>query len=998
MVAQQSYSSSIPAQSELQARKQWVCWCYETDKNGRLTKVPYQARTGYRASSTNPKHWASYEEAIKAQATRRTKDGKAFDGIGFVFNDDYVGTDLDHCINADGVIDEWAQEIINRYNCYCEYSPSKHGIHIFVRGLLPEVTNDKGEISRPGKKVILKGKRDAKAAIEMYCQGRFFTWTESHVLGTPLTIDDRQIEIDAIYQQLQQESEKAPRRLERLQPQVVGPDHLSDEELIQKAMNAKNGMRFIDLWNGDTSAYSNDESSADLSLCNLLAFWTGKDAGRMDRLFRRSGLYREDKWDRNARSGETYSEGTIARAIVSCRETYTGERAQKAEVPISITAIGENGLPDIFVGRLLPEMTDDALAALVRAQQKNPTIFVQSGRLKRISRDESKRPLLQTIGEAELTGALARSANYYRLKKEKDGYAQVPITPPRDVVKDILSFKSEEWPFPPLAGVIQAPMMRPNGTILDTPGYDHETCLYYMPQDANQFSAIADQPTPDEVTKAVAFVQGFIQDFPFEQESDRANALGALLTIVTRQMFRLVPLGVITANKQGTGKGLLNDLLSIVATGEVTDAIAEIENNEEWNKTLTALLMEGANFITVDNVEGVLRSPVLAKVLTSEFHKGRILGLSETVRVPQKAIWIVNGNNVQLGGDLPRRAYMIRMTTQTSTPWERSEQEFKYPDLIAAAKTYRGEIVAALLTIARAWINANKPEAKDIKNMATFTAWAKTIGGMLQHAGIPDFLKNKAYGSGEVDVDGTAWARFLETWQKELGHGDFKTAQIAEALGKSPSFAETLPEPLSTLFLKEDKSFKNKLGRQLAKKNNTPFGPNNLRIVQGEDSHSKVATFKVAGYAGYAGTILSLCEDEIFEGSTKNETQFEVESESGNEANFTPHTPHTPQDSPLVEEENDTLTCATHFDMMLCEEHQADNTEGNFDNQGNWWCVNCQAQHAFMQLGDERGYPEVKNGKRVVVKAGQDQWLTHASKMGHHQVAQALELLGSKGE
>jgi hypothetical protein len=96
---------------------------------------------------------------------------------------------------------------------------------------------------------------------------------------------------------------------------------ISDNELIQRAMAAQNGSAFVELWYGGTSGYGDDWSSSDLALCNKLAFWTGRDASRMDTLFRQSALMR-GKWDRAARTGETYGEGTIREAIASCSEVY----------------------------------------------------------------------------------------------------------------------------------------------------------------------------------------------------------------------------------------------------------------------------------------------------------------------------------------------------------------------------------------------------------------------------------------------------------------------------------------------------------------------------------------------------------------------------------------------------------------------------------------------------------------------------------------------------
>jgi hypothetical protein len=72
---------------------------------------------------------------------------------------------------------------------------------------------------------------------------------------------------------------------------------------------------FCRLWNADTAGYAS-QSEADMALCCHLAFWTGKDASRMDSLFRQSGLYR-DKWER-----QDYRERTIAKAIERTTETY----------------------------------------------------------------------------------------------------------------------------------------------------------------------------------------------------------------------------------------------------------------------------------------------------------------------------------------------------------------------------------------------------------------------------------------------------------------------------------------------------------------------------------------------------------------------------------------------------------------------------------------------------------------------------------------------------
>src|SRR5690606_30146922 len=91
---------------------------------------------------------------------------------------------------------------------------------------------------------------------------------------------------------------------------------LEDQELIKRALRAKNGQHFRRLWQGDWGGLYGSHSEADLALCNMLAFWTGRDLDRMDRLFRLSGLYRA-KWER-----EDYRDRTIRKAVEGTSQVY----------------------------------------------------------------------------------------------------------------------------------------------------------------------------------------------------------------------------------------------------------------------------------------------------------------------------------------------------------------------------------------------------------------------------------------------------------------------------------------------------------------------------------------------------------------------------------------------------------------------------------------------------------------------------------------------------
>jgi hypothetical protein len=272
--------------------RQWLCWRIE-ERAGKPTKVPYGPLTDEQASSTDPKTWASYSETITAHREH------GYDGIGFVFTpeDDLCGIDLDHCLDPHtGEIESWAQEIIDELDSYTEISPSGTGVHILVRGTLP-----------PG--------RNRKGRFEAYDRGRYFTVTGRHLAGTPQSIEFRQDQLEHVVKRVFGSSFEVSENGHSANGSAPKPNDLTDEQLVQKALSASNGERFAHLWSGDTSAYGS-HSEADLALCGMLAFWTGGDPLRMDRLFRASGLYRE-KWER-----ASYREGTISEALKGKTEFY----------------------------------------------------------------------------------------------------------------------------------------------------------------------------------------------------------------------------------------------------------------------------------------------------------------------------------------------------------------------------------------------------------------------------------------------------------------------------------------------------------------------------------------------------------------------------------------------------------------------------------------------------------------------------------------------------
>lgn len=278
----------------------FVVWQYELVED-EVKKPPYDPKTGKRASVQKPETWGSFQDAQAAFETGQ------FAGIGIVLTSDLelVGIDIDHCI-IDGQPTVEAKRIITALNSYTEASPSGTGIRIMLEGKLP------GALRRRG-------------SIELYEDMRYLTLTGHALSGTPTDLQPRHRELYGLYQRIFHPDAKEQGRENTgggvaQRPPSVYQISRSDEEVLHKALAAKNGDNFRRYYHGDTSLWEgrggrhHSQSEADFTLVLMLLYWTNRDPTQVDRLFRQSGLMRE-KWERSVKGGETYGERIIKDAI-----------------------------------------------------------------------------------------------------------------------------------------------------------------------------------------------------------------------------------------------------------------------------------------------------------------------------------------------------------------------------------------------------------------------------------------------------------------------------------------------------------------------------------------------------------------------------------------------------------------------------------------------------------------------------------------------------------
>lgn len=264
----------------MRALPNWVLW--------KKDKVPYSALYDGRASVSNPSTWATFDTAFS-----KFKSDDTFSGLGFVFTPDthLIFVDIDHCVDENGMLNQTAQDIVKTIgNTYIELSQSGTGLHIFALGEIPKPFKHNG--------------------VEMYFTARYVAMTGKAIKRCEPS--DKHDELMKVYQKY-----KTPEPIPRMRITAGDSLNLSDDEIIRRASESRNGELFRKLMSGDISDFES-HSNADFKLCKILAFWSDRDGETIERIFTSSGLCR-DKWTKRPK----YREQTINRACESVEESIS---------------------------------------------------------------------------------------------------------------------------------------------------------------------------------------------------------------------------------------------------------------------------------------------------------------------------------------------------------------------------------------------------------------------------------------------------------------------------------------------------------------------------------------------------------------------------------------------------------------------------------------------------------------------------------------------------
>lgn len=287
------------------------------------------------------------------------------------------------------------------------------------------------------------------------------------------------------------------------------------------------------------------------------------------------------------------------------------------------------------------------------------------------------------------------------------------------------------WAFPQLAGVVEHPIVLPDGRVLSTNGYDEATGLLFRAA-PDTYNTVDANPTRADAMAALARLRKLLAGFPFVDEDDEAVAVALLITPFVRPILATAPAICVNAPAPGTGKSFLVRLASILASGREPALMTVAEDPAELKKVLFAALLQGDEHIALDNVVGVLDSPALCALLTSPRYQDRVLGASETVGLPTATLLTINGNNVTLAGDLTRRVLECRLDARCERP---AERRFDF-DPIEEVRALRPDFVADAVTVLQAY--AQHGELVEVAPFGSFEDWSRMVREPLMWLGMAD--------------------------------------------------------------------------------------------------------------------------------------------------------------------------------------------------------------------------------------------------------------------
>lgn len=562
------------------------------------------------------------------------------------------------------------------------------------------------------------------------------------------------------------------------EPALVDPDGLmAAVALIAQMVRRKNGASIVNRQYFDTFSQSNNSWPA------LSAFSSPKLEQCLLQMLRINTVDKNDGSNRlfavACRAVEHGLEDadslTVIREYIRqrpFRHSWSDQQIlQRIRDAEKKTSRGKASRPRILIDTDEHRVVNEAIKALCVA----PELYQRGAQLVRVlhgslTNDGVERgeeaPTIMALPQAALRDKMTEHIAFVKLAKTGEGDVEVAAHPTSWLVGAVDA--RGDWPgIRRLNGISDVPILRPDGSLWQTPGYDPVTGVLFEP--SAKFPQMSDDVNLDDADYAVNALMEIVCDFRFEDDAHRAAWLSGLLTPIARFAFDgPSPLFLVDANVRGAGKGLLVQTIGWTVMGREMPVSSYSHDPEEMRKKITASALAGDRLVHLDNLEGTFGNQALDRMLTSTRWKDRILGRSELVELPLHAVWYGTGNNVAVAADTTRRIIHIRLDVLEERPEERAD--FRHPNLISWIRENRPTLLMHALTILVAYFRAGCPR-QTLPCFGSYEGWSRIVREAIVWVGLPDPCRTRTRFVELSDTTADGLCQLIQAWEMYIGVG-----------------------------------------------------------------------------------------------------------------------------------------------------------------------------------------------------------------------------------
>jgi hypothetical protein len=439
------------------------------------------------------------------------------------------------------------------------------------------------------------------------------------------------------------------------------------------------------------------------------------------------------------------------------------QRTQRGLIPLPEPESGKKKiLIDTDEHRVVNEVVD--------ALTGDPNIFQRGGGLVRVLRESGPgdairrpegAPTISFLPQPTLRERMTIYAQFTSLVRRKDVVQEVASHPTPWIVAAVDARGNWDG-IRHLRAISDVPVLRADGSLWQTPGYDSQTGVLYEP--SLNFAVIDDNVGLDDADAAAHELLDLVCDFKFESPEHQSAWLAGLLTPLARFAFDgPTPFFLVDANVRGAGKSLLVQTIGQIVLGREMPVSSYAHDPEEMRKKITAIALAGDRVIHLDNLEGSFGNDAIDRALTATRWKDRLLGKSQEVDLPLVGVWFGTGNNVSVAADTTRRIIHCRLDCLDEKPEERSG--FKRPHLLAHIRQHRAQLLTYGMTILRAYCNAGLP-SQNLSSFGSFEGWSRLVREAVVWAGLPDPCLTRTKLAEHSDATSDALGQLMIAWKQ----------------------------------------------------------------------------------------------------------------------------------------------------------------------------------------------------------------------------------------